>query len=455
MDKIKILFLAADPSDAARLRLGQELRDIRERLQSAKHRDRFSLESRESVRVADITQAIFDVEPQIIQFSGHGMSTGELCFEDWQGKVRPVQPDALARLFKELADQIDCVVLNACYSNIQAKAISKHIPFVIGMNNSIEDKAAIVFSVGFYKALGANYPIEKAYNLGCSEIAMQGISGDLTPVLYTKYKKAVKWRFELEATLDELDEQKIKEVVSYLQQISGDVSLKLHKVKEGSVKFFLEGSQEGFEQIKLLIESGQFTEVLGIAVKSAELEEFPVISPVNVNDSSFKPEQQQKNSPVIKNRLLQLHKNLQMLYEQLGSIEDYLITVEPGQRARIQQQKNDLLIQIRSFEEEYQQCMRLEVRSLTVPQEEAEVIVAELVDFTENISNNRRQYSDEVINLLQEIRNTLNQPNKPAVGKLKVAIPLFFNILSYEVELDTESTLRRLFPTFSKLLKKT
>ena len=31
--KVKILFLASDPSDATRLRLGQELRDIREKLQ--------------------------------------------------------------------------------------------------------------------------------------------------------------------------------------------------------------------------------------------------------------------------------------------------------------------------------------------------------------------------------------------------------------------------------------
>lgn len=31
---VKILFLAADPSDASRLCLGQELRDIKERLRS-------------------------------------------------------------------------------------------------------------------------------------------------------------------------------------------------------------------------------------------------------------------------------------------------------------------------------------------------------------------------------------------------------------------------------------
>ena len=89
--KIRILFLAADPTDAARLRLGQELRGIRESLQISKQRERFVLESRESVRPKDITQAIFDVEPQIVHFSGHGMITGELCFEDLTGKVQPVR----------------------------------------------------------------------------------------------------------------------------------------------------------------------------------------------------------------------------------------------------------------------------------------------------------------------------------------------------------------------------
>ncbi len=58
---VKILFLAADPSDASRLRLGQEVRDIKERLQIAKERGKYQLEQRESVRLGDITQAIFDV----------------------------------------------------------------------------------------------------------------------------------------------------------------------------------------------------------------------------------------------------------------------------------------------------------------------------------------------------------------------------------------------------------
>ncbi|QHG16615.1 CHAT domain-containing protein [Nostoc sp. ATCC 53789] len=184
--QIKILFLAADPSNATRLRLGQELRDIREKLQLAKERDRFILDSRESVRPGDISQAIFDVEPQIVHFSGHGTSTGELCFEDLLGEYQPVQPDALAALFELVADQINCVVLNACYSEAQAKAIAEHISFVIGMNKEIGDQAAIAFAVGFYKALAARRTIDRAYKFGCVEIRLQGIAEHLTPVLYTK-----------------------------------------------------------------------------------------------------------------------------------------------------------------------------------------------------------------------------------------------------------------------------
>ncbi len=147
---IKILFLAADPSDAARLRLGQESRDIGERLQLGKERDKYQLEQRHSVRVGDITQSIFDFEPEIIHFSGHGTEKGELWFENELGKVQPVEADALVAMFELFATQVNCVVLNACYSEIQAQAIAEHIPFVIGMNDEIGDEAAINFAVGFW-----------------------------------------------------------------------------------------------------------------------------------------------------------------------------------------------------------------------------------------------------------------------------------------------------------------
>ncbi len=183
---VTILFLAADPSDTVRLRQSQELRDIRERLQLSKNREKFILESREAIRPGDLTQAIFDVNPHIVHFSGHGAQNGELCLEDGQGGIQPVAPVGLSALFKLVSGQVNCVVLNACYSESQARAISRHVPYVIGMNGEIGDKAAIIFSVGFYKALAANRPIPEAHNYGCAELLLQGIQEHLTPILYTQ-----------------------------------------------------------------------------------------------------------------------------------------------------------------------------------------------------------------------------------------------------------------------------
>lgn len=180
---IPILFLAADPTDAARLRLGEEVREIQEKLQLATQRDRFMLHQRMSVRPADISQALLDICPRIVHFSGHGTSSGALCFESKLGESKPVAPEALAALFEQFASQVDCVVLNACYSVIQARAIAEHIRYVIGMNQAIGDKAAIAFSVGFYQALGAGRSVEDAYKLGCVQIRLEGIAEHLTPVL--------------------------------------------------------------------------------------------------------------------------------------------------------------------------------------------------------------------------------------------------------------------------------
>jgi Effector-associated domain 1/TIR domain/CHAT domain len=181
-----ILFLASNPKDTAPLKLDQELRDIGEGLQRAQHRDRFNLEQRLAVRPRDIRLAMLDLRPQIIHFSGHGAGEAGLVFEDEIGNSQLVDGDALAALFELFADQLNCVILNGCYSEVQAQAIAQHIPYVIGMNKAISDKAAITFAVGFYDALGAGRNVEFAFKLGCAAIRMEGIAEHLTPVLIKK-----------------------------------------------------------------------------------------------------------------------------------------------------------------------------------------------------------------------------------------------------------------------------
>lgn len=183
-EMISVLFLSADPTNASRLRLGEEFREIDEQLRLAKKRDGVKLLLPQlSLRPRDISGALLNEQPQIVHFSGHGTATGALCFESQTGQTQFVQPDALAALFEQFTNQVNCVVLNACHSEIQANAIAKHIDYVIGMNQAIGDKAAIAFAIGFYQALGADRAIEEAYKLGCVQIQLQGIPEHLTPVL--------------------------------------------------------------------------------------------------------------------------------------------------------------------------------------------------------------------------------------------------------------------------------
>jgi hypothetical protein len=181
-----ILFLAADPTDAVRLRLGEEVREIRENLQRAKNREFFKLEERHSVRPGDLSQSLLDVNPKYVHFSGHGTKTGMLCVEDGNGQTHPIEPTALANLFESFSKKVKCVILNACYSEKQAQEIVKHIDYVIGMNAEIGDKAAIAFSIGFYQGLGANRSVEDSYKLGCTQIQLQNIPENLTPILHKK-----------------------------------------------------------------------------------------------------------------------------------------------------------------------------------------------------------------------------------------------------------------------------
>lgn len=180
---LSILFLSADPKDSPRLRLGQEAREIHEQLQRAKLRDQFDFHQRSCIRATDLTQAMLDIRPDIVHFSGHGEQSGDLHFEDEIGNKVSISPDALRTLFQQFSDCTKCVILNACHSEIQAKSTAEHIDFVVGMKTAIGDPAAIAFSIGFYQALGAGRPIDEAYELGCIQIRIQGLKEELTPVL--------------------------------------------------------------------------------------------------------------------------------------------------------------------------------------------------------------------------------------------------------------------------------
>ncbi|MGC1308132.1 MAG: CHAT domain-containing protein [Phormidesmis sp.] len=176
----KILILAAGTSQE---RLDAEVRDIKEGLQRAQHRNRFDLQNEGAVRPRDIRRAFLDISPQIVHFSGRGTSEEGLIFEDETGQPQQVSKEAIAGLFKLFSQCVECVVLNGCSSPQQADAIAQHIPHVISISQHVSDHAAIEFAVGFYDALGAGRSIEFAYDMGCNAVEIAGVAQQFKPVL--------------------------------------------------------------------------------------------------------------------------------------------------------------------------------------------------------------------------------------------------------------------------------
>lgn len=178
----RILILAANPRNTPPLRLAEEVRDIQERLQGSQNHYQFVLEQRWAARPRDIQSAMLFADPQIVHFSGHGAGEEGLAFEDATGQTKFIDSDGLAGLFAEFP-KVECVVLNACYSEVQARAIAQHVRYVVGMSRAISDGAALEFSVGFYTALCAGRDVAGAYRSGCAAIRLAGFRENETPVL--------------------------------------------------------------------------------------------------------------------------------------------------------------------------------------------------------------------------------------------------------------------------------
>lgn len=171
----KILFVASDPIDQARLCLMEELRRIRERIRLSKYRDQISVASTLAARTVDLTQALLDEQPTVLHFSGHGSANGAICLQNDAGETKIVEAQDLGTLLSLFTGDLRCVVLNACYSSAQADAIVAHIDYVVAMPNTIDDDSAIAYSIGFYSALGAGRSIEDSHKIGVAQIAVDGL----------------------------------------------------------------------------------------------------------------------------------------------------------------------------------------------------------------------------------------------------------------------------------------
>src|SRR5262249_12239619 len=123
-------------------------------------------------------------EPNIVHFSGHGTIAGELVLKaspDVEGRLRDIVgvktsggshllgKEPLAQLLAARTRRVKIVVLTACFTEPQVRAIAAEIDYVIGMSRAVRDDAARVFAVTFYQALGFGRTVREAFDIASAK----------------------------------------------------------------------------------------------------------------------------------------------------------------------------------------------------------------------------------------------------------------------------------------------
>lgn len=171
-EKIRILFLSANPWTTSRILVDEEAREVRERLREGPFRRRFELLPYPAARPGDLQRLLLDFRPHIVHFSGHGSKQHRIILGGLNGHGTMVDLQGLTNVFALYNSHVRLVLLNACFTEAHAKSISKVVNYSIGTSRAIGDKVGVAFAGAFYRALGFGWSIRGAFESAKAELAL-------------------------------------------------------------------------------------------------------------------------------------------------------------------------------------------------------------------------------------------------------------------------------------------
>lgn len=309
MEHATVVFLAANPLQGQPLLLGEEFRAIEDKIRGARFRDRITLLARWAARPCDWLETMTDHAPSVLHFSGHGGGEQGLCLQLGDGSPIGVNVDGLTEAMRAEGSTVKLVVLNACFSEVQARALISQVPCVIGMPDVIGDRAAIEYAASFYRALASGRSVATAHRHGMAALKLHRsntmfrdvmASSDEcgpsmpVPTLLTRadtdaehvYLVHAPDRSEpplapaahatqdagciltIRATLTEFDEHVFARVTAELRRLSKDMTVEIIKIEEGSVRLTLRLSPAGAKALLEQRASGDLTSICGFEIES-------------------------------------------------------------------------------------------------------------------------------------------------------------------------------------------
>ena len=170
--KIRILFLSANPWTTRRILVDEEAREVSEKIHEGPYRDRFELHHEPAIRPIDLQRLMLKYRPHIVHFSGHGSRQQKLILGGTHGRGKTVDQQGLAEVFALYNRHVRLVLLNACFTEPQARSLSQVVNYAIGTSKGIGDKVGVAFAGAFYRALGFGKSVREAFKSAKAELAL-------------------------------------------------------------------------------------------------------------------------------------------------------------------------------------------------------------------------------------------------------------------------------------------
>jgi len=208
-EHLKLLVAVASPLDQPQLAWEEELASLSQGLKDLVIEGALSLNIREHVTRDSLQDALAETQPDVVHYIGHaeydhGRRQGFLALEDENGRADRFLAQDAARILRRYGT--DIVVLNSCdtaqgaWAGLAPALMRLRIAAVVAMQWQVEDRAAMLFSRGFYKALAQRRTIDECVAEGRlrAHSARQEPSDWAAPVLFMRSSSGRLWR-DLEA----------------------------------------------------------------------------------------------------------------------------------------------------------------------------------------------------------------------------------------------------------------
>lgn len=182
-EKIRVLFLAADPFRAgARRELDEEMRAIERALQRRPARNTVEVVAHFAQHVREVQDALLRHQPQVAHFAAPGDGPAAIYLGDEHGRRQAVDREALRGLLGVIPDSVRIVVLDGADTLATVQALSEVADYSIGTNRRAGGGAAIGFVAAFYGALAMRCTVLAAFERGLGQLRLEGNPGAATPV---------------------------------------------------------------------------------------------------------------------------------------------------------------------------------------------------------------------------------------------------------------------------------